>query len=673
MADGAVLREAEEALHLAVSADRVLSQHDGAWPLAFHPDGGLFLGGNQPRLIDPVSGETLVTTPALPEDWITESVAVSEDGALLAAGTDHNGMIIIAAADSGAEVTRLVSPTGTVVAIAFSPDSRLVAAIDLSYTGAREHVVGNLRVWDIASGQQLAQKMDTESWDACCPPSDMTFSPDGGLVAVTTFNGDRALAGAVRLFDVAADEWVMTLRGHEGPVTGVEYLNGGDTLITASMDGLVRFWDLASGDQTSSFDAGVGQIMSMGVSDDGSRLLTGGDGGALNLWTLQSENARLVAELPGHRFSVLSVDVDSTGELGASVDLDGSVVVWNVAPVGSYEVAGWSATRPVAFSDGGGLLATTGPYGRDVVIRRTVDWQRERVIEDVAPFVGLPDEEWGRVRGVSFSPGGDRLVTTTSSRSETVNGSVTLWDTETGDPIRTLLEHPFMKGPAVFSGDGSRVAAATCDQSGTPATVWNVNTGDVVFAAPPARCGKAVDLDNTGKLMAVLTEEESQPNVQVWDTESGELVLAVTHTTQWIGAARFSPNGALLLTAGGDGTARIWDIATGDLVRTLTGHTGGVEYAIWSADGDEIITGSHDGTVRFWDAQTGETRLVLGDLTTWNSVEVTPDGRYLATGTDSGVRIWALNIDELIEIARARVPRSLTAAECIAYHFEECP
>jgi WD40 repeat protein/DNA-binding SARP family transcriptional activator/energy-coupling factor transporter ATP-binding protein EcfA2 len=671
--DGLVLREAEEALHLAVGTYRIVGQHDGAWPLAFHPDGGLFLGGSSPQLIDPVSGATLVETPALPQGWIAESVAISSDGALLATGTDHGGEIVVSEANSGAELTRLRGPVGTICAMTFSPDSRMLTALRLSYSAGRLHVVGDVHVWDIATGKQVAGVRDTEIWDAEGPPVDMTFSPDGSLIAVTTMNGDRFLAGEVRLLDVASNEWVMTLRGHEGPVTGVEYLVGGSTIVTASMDGSVRFWDAATGEQISSFDADVGQVVSMDVSNDGSRLLTGGDGGALKLWTLQSENARLAAELLGHSSGVAAVDLDGPGDLGASVDFGGSVLVWNVAPDVTGEVAAWPAIRPVAFSNDDRFLATTGPNGRDVVIRRTADWQAELVIDDVAPFVGLPDEEWGSVTGMSFSPEGDRLVTATGSRSEAADGSVTLWDTTTGLPIRTLLKHPFMKGPVVFSGDGGRVAAATCDLPGTPATVWDVDSGDVVFAAPSARCGQAVDLDDTGRLVAVLTLEESQPNVQVWDTQSGELVLAVKHMPQWIGAVVFSPDGTRLLTGGGDGTARIWDIATGDLVRTLTGHTGSVEDAAWSADGAEIITGSHDGTVRLWDAATGETRLVLGGLDTFSFVDITADGRYLATGTDFGVRIWALDLDELTEIARTRVPRSLTAAECIAYYFDECP
>lgn len=671
--DGRTLREAEEALHASVNADRLLAQHNGGFDVAFHPDGHLLLGGDRARLIDPVSGRELVSIPAPSQGRVVASVAVSSDGLMLATGTDKNGQLVVWDANSGTEIIELAGPTGTISAIAFSPDNQLLSAIDFSFTSGRSHVVGNLRVWDVASGRQVAGVRDTELWDACCPPGDLTFSPEGNVVAVTTFSGENRLGGEVKLLDVTSSEWVMTLRGHEGPAVGVEYLSGGDTIVTASMDGWVRFWRPATGEQLSSFNADVGQIVSLGMSQDGSRLFTGGDGGRLKLWTLKSENAQLTAELSGHSSSVIGVDFGSLGELAASADSNGETLVWNVTETGLGEVAGWSAGRPVAFSDDGMLLVTTGPDGRDVAIRRTVDWQRALVVENVAPYVGHPEEEWGRVTGLSLSPEGDRMVTATGSRFEEVNGSVTLWDITNGTPLRTLIEHPFMKGPVAFSGDGHRVAVATCDMWGTPAWVWGANDGVVLFSPPPGPCGQAVDLDSTGRLLAVQTIAEDQPNVQVWDTESGDLVLSVTHRPEWIGVVAFSPDDSRLLTGGGDGTARIWDIATGRLVRTLTGHTGRVEDAAWFANGTEIVTGSHDGTVRLWDAETGATRLVLGGHDSFTSVAISPDGLYLATGTDTGVRIWALDLDELIQIARERVSRSLTAAECITYHFDECP
>jgi hypothetical protein len=44
------------------------------------------------------------------------------------------------------------------------------------------------------------------------------------------------------------------------------------------------------------------------------------------------------------------------------------------------------------------------------------------------------------------------------------------------------------------------------------------------------------------------------------------------------------------------------------------------------------------------------------------------------SGDDEMVRVWALDIDDLLEIARREVTRSLTDAECRQFlHVEVCP
>ena len=56
-------------------------------------------------------------------------------------------------------------------------------------------------------------------------------------------------------------------------------------------------------------------------------------------------------------------------------------------------------------------------------------------------------------------------------------------------------------------------------------------------------------------------------------------------------------------------------------------------------------------------------------------VDFSPDGTKLAsTSWCDGVRIWALDIDDLLEIARREVKRQLTDAECRQYlHVDRCP
>ena len=55
----------------------------------------------------------------------------------------------------------------------------------------------------------------------------------------------------------------------------------------------------------------------------------------------------------------------------------------------------------------------------------------------------------------------------------------------------------------------------------------------------------------------------------------------------------FSPDGARILTASADKTAKLWDAASGKLIASF-GHMDGVEVAAFSRDGARILTGSAD-------------------------------------------------------------------------------
>src|SRR5258708_17349129 len=106
--------------------------------------------------------------------------------------------------------------------------------------------------------------------------------------------------------------------------------------------------------------------------------------------------------------------------------------------------------------------------------------------------------------------------------------------------------------------------------------------------------------------------------------------------------AAYSSDGAKIVTASADHTARLWDARTGQQLTSPLQHDDDVLMAEFSPDGGFVVTGSEDHTARVWDVQTGRTIGVPMQAThAIRYVNLSPDGRLIATGADNGqARIW---------------------------------
>src|SRR5690606_7064612 len=79
------------------------------------------------------------------------------------------------------------------------------------------------------------------------------------------------------------------------------------------------------------------------------------------------------------------------------------------------------------------------------------------------------------------------------------------------------------------------------------------------------------------------------------------------------------------------------------LAHELHGHSQDVEHVAVTPDGKYIITGSDDGTARVWDLAAGTSVELTGHRGPIETITLSSDGAYLATaGTDGDVRLWQL-------------------------------
>ena len=187
-----------------------------------------------------------------------------------------------------------------------------------------------------------------------------------------------------------------------------------------------------------------------------------------------------------------------------------------------------------------------------------------------------------------------------------------------------------------FSPDGETLATG----SGVPSRsgdlkLWNVRDGALLGGAEDAHSDTIADVEFSpdGAVVATAGMDRVARVFKVGD--ASELAAFEGHGGHVLGVA-WRDDGRVLATAGADHKAKLWDLEESKLIKNIEGFGNEVTAIDFVGLGEDLVTSSGDKNVRYGKAQLADPQKCF-----LYSVAASADGRVIVAGGDDGtLRVW---------------------------------
>ncbi|MDN5768092.1 MAG: TIR domain-containing protein [Humibacillus sp.] len=263
----------------------------------------------------------------------------------------------------------------------------------------------------------------------------------------------------------------------------------------------------------------------------------------------------------------------------------------------------------------------------------------------------------GEVRSVALSPDGSTVLATSSA------GDVGQWEIATGRRVAeaalaqaTSTAHQGSVRASAYNRDGTLMATAGQDGK---VIVRAARSGRVVHVFTGYRDWlNAVVFTPDGKTLVAAggrTEGRSvDRRILLWDLPTGRLRAQLPGHDDAVRALAVSADGAVLASAGAEGTIKTWSLPQGRLARQIGAGKERVLSIAFSPDGRLLASAGRDHTVRVWDPSTGVAALapLLGHEAATRGVAFTDERTLLSVGNDHRLCLWNVGTQLTARLAR---------------------
>ncbi|KUN75224.1 WD40 repeat domain-containing protein [Streptomyces griseoruber] len=461
--------------------------------------------------------------------------------------------------------------------VSFSPDGRHLVSSSSDYT-ARLWSVPDLKLLAVLSDQDDDVEMSA-------------FHPSKPLIA--TASRDHR----VRVYDFSGT-LLHTFTGHTADVISVEWAADSDDLVSSSDDGTIKRWSLETGGLVSDTDLGGVETDTIAVTPEGT-VYAGNDEGEIVVLAAEG-----TATHHAHEAGIKRLVLDSAHGRLVSLSYDRTLRVWDVTdglrPVASATFPADVWPRSCAFLDGDTLVFAT--FGSSYAIHRITDGTWD--LDHVEPTHGV------------------NAVAVHEERRLTIGDAGILWsDGVPAAATNSLCNFLTPAGGRVFSG-------------GQMGTVFDALTGEALYQhRSPLNCGAAFERDGVPHVVVgAYTGEGLVFSVQPDGAVKHEATLPL-HTGAVKGVA---VSDGLVFAVSADAAASWFSLEDFTEVARVDAAHDRIANGCAALPGGRFASVSRDLVLRLWDGPTASAHATPHDHSV-KCVAASPDGRYVATGSYSGL------------------------------------
>jgi WD40 repeat protein len=234
------------------------------------------------------------------------------------------------------------------------------------------------------------------------------------------------------------------------------------------------------------------------------------------------------------------------------------------------------------------------------------------------------------VLDIAFHPKGNMLA------SVSLDGSLKIWNSVTGEEIETLEEQDFPIYSVAFSNDGMTLASGGWDGK---IRLWELNEKST---------SEYRDFQRFSNLLSLMLIDKNQSLESLYFQEKPysdysykfQLARVIESDSEPVSRIAFGPEDEILASTSFGGNVSLWD-RDGNNIRTIEAHDEAVNDIAFSPDGKGFATASKDGTVKIWDKAGKEVKRLEIHQNSVHGVEFDLDSKILATAsTDGTIRLW---------------------------------